>query len=118
MKDLKLIEGTNNLELSIFDFQFTSDLSEYVAQKLKIKLSMFQGEWYLNNTAGMPYFQDILISNPNIDLIEDLYKASIRDTYGVSEIVEFNSFFDKSIRKFTVEFTVKLIDNQLLELIV
>lgn len=110
MKDFKLIENTNNLKLQNFNFVFTQSTSEYVQQKLKLKLSVFQGEWYLDNTLGINYFEQVFVKNPNINLIEDVFKAKILEVDEVDEILEFNLLFDKVLRKFIIDFVVKIIN--------
>ena len=86
----------------------TNTTALYVQQKLRIKLSTFKGEWYLDNTLGIDYFNSVLIKDPNLNLIEDVYKTKISEVDGVEEIVEFDLLFDKSTRTFTIDFKVKI----------
>lgn len=113
MKDFLLIEGTNNLAITGFDFSFTNSNSEYVAQKLRIRLSFFLGEWYLNTNKGLPYFQEIFKKNPNLNLIEDVFKTEIISIDYVEEIVSFDIQADVGTRKLTINFVVKLTDGSL-----
>jgi hypothetical protein len=53
MKDFLLNEIDYDMNVTNYDFSLTSDLSEYVAQKLRLKLSFFKGEWYLNTLTGL-----------------------------------------------------------------
>lgn len=110
MKDLQLIENSNDLELLNFDLQLNSDLSLYVSQKLRIKLSTFRGEWYLNTSAGLPYYEDILIKAPNLDFVADLFKAEIISIDEINEITSFELDL-LSNRKLQVTFTAILTDS-------
>ncbi len=118
MKDFKLIENTNNLEVTNHDFVFTDSDSEYVAQKLRMKLSIFEGEWYLDNTLGLPYFETIFVKNPNLDLIEDLYKIAIFEVDEVEEITEFSMIVEKSIRDLELDFRVRLVTGEIVSVVV
>ena len=89
MRDLALIENDNNLEVTNFDLVLTGG-SLYVANKIRIRLKTFKNEWYLNINAGLPYYESILIKNPNLDYVADLYITEILGTEGVKEIDEFN----------------------------
>lgn len=119
MKDLQLEDATMNLDLSTnFGFTLTTDLSKYVSQKLRIALRIFKGEYFLNNTLGLPYFEEFFKKDPNIDFIEDLYKAKIAGIYGVEEITFFELLTDTITRDFVVNFTVKLINEETISLTV
>lgn len=119
MFDLQLEDTTMNLDLSTgFGFALTADLSKYVSQKLRIALRIFKGEYFLNNTLGLPYIEEIFRKDPNIDFIEDLYKSKIASIYGVEEITFFELLADTLTRDFVVNFTVKLIDDNTVSLTV
>ncbi|MFX1587236.1 MAG: hypothetical protein ACFFC1_03690 [Promethearchaeota archaeon] len=107
MKDILLNELTGDLDLTNWNLRFTSSNSQYIAQKLKIRLGFFLGEWYLNINEGIPYFEKILVKNPNLSEIEDLMIEKILTVSGVESLESFNLEFDKSTRELTVSFTVK-----------
>jgi hypothetical protein len=39
-------------------------LADEFAQRLRVRLSFFKGEWFLNLDEGMPYYQLILVKGP------------------------------------------------------
>lgn len=86
--DLLLVENGNNLELKNFDLQVSGG-SLYVANKIRIALKTFNGEWYLNINAGLPYYEDILVKNPNLDFISDLFQSEILSISEVDSLDEF-----------------------------
>ena len=88
MSDLILTENGNNLELANFDLQVL-DGSRYVANKIRIALKTFNKEWFLNINTGLPYYEDILIKNPNLDFISDLYQSEILAIPEVATLDEF-----------------------------
>lgn len=114
MKDFLINENTENLVLQNRSLCFTSSNSEYYAQKLKIILSMFKGEWYLNNQLGLPYFEEIFVKNPNLNRIQDLFKKEIINVDGIDTIETFNLEYDNIERELTVIFTARLKDGDLI----
>lgn len=98
------------LVISNFDFSMTSSLQEDVLQRLQIRLRRFLGEWYLDTTAGVPYFQEILKKNPNRFLVESYLKQVILGTKGVSRLTTFVLDYDNPTRKITLNFSVSLSD--------
>lgn len=114
MVDLQINELTKNMVITNRDLTLTPTLSEYVAQKLKLHLSIFKGEWFLNNTLGIPYFQEIFVKNPNLSRIEDVFKREIISIMGVESIQSFFLTYDNSTRELTVTFTAVLTNSELL----
>ena len=114
MKDLLLIENTNNLILQNKDLQLTNNDVDYTVQKCIIILKVFKGEWYLNINIGIPYFENIFIKNPNIGLIEDIFKTIILSIETIEELIDFNLTYNNTIRKLSLDFQAKLIDGSII----
>lgn len=110
--DLKLIENTNNLEITNSDLTLVSG-SVYVANKIRIALRTFKTEWYLNINAGLPYYEEIFIKNPNVDFIADLYQSEILKIKEVKELTEFELTLEN--RKMTITFTAILQSGEILK---
>lgn len=115
--DLLIEETGENLELVNFNLAFTSVTSEYVAQKIKIKLSFFLGEWFLDTTQGIPYLEEVFVKNPDIGLIEDTMKANITNIDGVQEIISFDIDIGTD-RKLSITTEVRLTDNNTLTVVI
>lgn len=106
-KDIRLDEITHDIVIGDdFDMSFVSGV-EYYAQKLKVRLWFFLGEWFLDTAEGTPFYQSILVKNPDTDLIETLLKARILESPGVIELKSFELVYDNSLRKATVTFQVQ-----------
>lgn len=54
----------------------TIDSGELLAQQVQMILSTNQGEWWLNENEGIP-FKEILIKNPDYNLIRDYIKYAL-----------------------------------------
>jgi hypothetical protein len=76
----------------------SEEITQLVAQRLKT----FYGEWFLNNSIGIPYFQKILEKNPNPATIEAIFTKEIIDTDGVLEITSMDLDIDNSLRSLAV----------------
>lgn len=68
----------------------TSDFN-VVAQRLKIRLLTFLGEYDFNTEYGVPYFQRILGKRIRKQDIDNIFQQQILLEEGVVEILDFNS---------------------------
>ena len=92
-------------DLKITDNSLTlTDGLEAIRQHLQVRLQVFYGEWFLDTTVGVPWFQDILKKQPSFVVVNELLKNVILDTPGVLEILEFNFDYTASTREITLEF--------------
>ena len=83
---------------------------DYIIQKLYVALRFVYGEWFLDTTMGIKYFDSILVKNPNMATVESVMKSAIMGSYGVTEITAFEMDFDKNARTLTLSFTVNTIE--------
>lgn len=111
MSDIQLNEATGDLDLSPFDLQIVTGL-EFVAQRLRIRLDIQKGEWFLDLREGLPYrdFPDadveaeILVRGPNLSRIGALFQQRILSTPEVTGLREFDLAFDNESGLLTLEF--------------
>ena len=85
--------------------------SDYIAQKTKQILLLVKGEWFLDTTIGIPYFQSILIKNPDIPLIESILVNAIRNdavliSLGVTNAEIVSTTFDKLNRQISFDIDI------------
>jgi len=90
MSDLKLTKE-HDLQITNGELVLISSKDEWVAQRVKINLKTYKGEWYLDNTVGVPYFQTLLKKNVSITLVDSIFKNVITSTVGVNKITSYNS---------------------------
>jgi len=103
MKDIRLdLNDKHDMTLTGTDLSLVSDL-DYILQKLSIRLLFFYGEWYLDTTAGIRFYDHVLVKNPDITLIDSLIKGVILGTDGVLEIVSYQSVYDNAARSLMIE---------------
>lgn len=78
---------------------FVKDL-EAKAQQVRIRLKTIQGEYFLDPNLGIPYFQDILVKNPNLHFVEFIFSDELRNL-GLTNI-QIHGSFEKDLRRFTL----------------
>lgn len=97
------------------NLRFTSDLSEFVSQKIENVLFYFTGEWFLDFTRGIDYFGQILIKNPDLNQVNNLLSNEILSIEEIQEILEINLELETSTRVLTVDYKVLLVDENILK---
>lgn len=86
-------------------------LGESVAQKIAIRLRMFEGEWRWDPDEGNPYFQYLFQKNPDIDYLESAIRAKIFEVPEVTEVKEVSITVDPKTRSGIIRF-VALTDQE------
>lgn len=84
--------------------------AEAVAQTIRNRLLFIKGEWFLDTTEGVPYFDDIWVVNPDLSLIRAIFKKVIRETDGVADVIDLDLALDRETRELTVNFEARLVD--------
>lgn len=98
-------DGDLSIDNNVFSFVSGID---YVAQCLKIRLQFFLGEWFLNTNIGVPYFQSILVKNPNRIAVNNYIQMTILQSPDIIEITKYNADFNVGQeRKLKIEFSAK-----------
>ena len=84
---------------------FFSNVPEAVAQAVKTRLTLFQGEWFLDTSAGTPYSSQILGSG-NIAYYDRAIQDEILGTPGVTSLAAYSSSVNPVTRAATVNATI------------
>lgn len=79
--------------------------SEYVAQKIRQVLLFIKGEWFADLNLGTPWFEEILIKNPSLELIRGIIRDKVKGVPGVTSV----PVIDLSLtgRTLAISFTAK-----------
>lgn len=76
-----------------------------VAQSVLTRLRLWEGEWFLDQTVGTPYTQQIL--GYNTENIRDLaIQQEVLNTPGVTSITNYSSSVDPNTRALTVTMSI------------
>lgn len=111
MIDFALDPLTNDLVFEDFDFALVDDTRQ-IMQNLAIRLRFVLGEWFLDITQGIAYYEDVFRKNPNQIQIESIIKQEIVSTRGVVELTSFEADFNKRTRIFSVRFSARTISGE------
>ena len=65
-------------------------LTESVRQAIRIRLLWFFSEWRFAPELGVPYFEDILIKNPNISRIRSIIRREVMSVREVRDVRDLN----------------------------
>ena len=106
---------TNDLIVQNGDLVLISEDAQ-TAQMVRETLATFLGEWFLDNTIGVAWFQDILVSNPNLDTIQMLLLVAITDVPGVQSLNNFQFGFVPETRALSVTVQIQTTNGQTLNL--
>lgn len=80
--------------------------NEQIAQRISTRLKLLSGEWFLDTGQGVPWFEQILVKNPNRAIVQGALKRAILQTPGVNELVSFHIDENSVTRKIVVYFAV------------
>jgi hypothetical protein len=98
--------ATNDLQITNGDLSLVTG-SDAIAQDLQQRLQSWLGEWFLDTTWGIPFKQQILVKNPNLDLIQADILLATTDTPGVVQVTDFDFIYDNNARSLSVKLTVQ-----------
>lgn len=85
---------------------------DVVKQRLQIRLKTFLGEWFFDTSYGVPYLQRIFGKQKTKTTVDNIIREQILSEFGVLEILDFNSSWDKATRTFSLVFSVKTAEGQ------
>lgn len=119
MSDILIDELTGDIDftdgvLTLTDDEFLDDNGnkslQATAQRLRQKLRFFFGEWFLDKSKGIPYFQQIFLKNPNPTVVESVFVSEIVSDPAVTELESIDFDVDKATRKLTLSFRARCDD--------
>ena len=96
------MDENRNLVVTNGDLVITPTSVEGIKQNIKQRLQTLKGEYFLDRTRGLPWFQIILRKNPNSNLVSTLFKETILNTEGVTKLNAFSLYFNSKTRKVEV----------------
>lgn len=80
---------------------------DWVRQRLMTRFKFFQGEWFLDERLGVPYFRSVLVKNPDLGVVRSIFRRIILTTPGVISITHFEVRYNDSERHLEFEFTAR-----------
>lgn len=111
--DILLDPRTNDVVYVNGGAPVTRSQQNVVAQRLKITLQTFLGEWFLNLDTGIPYFQQILNKVRSKSTVDAIFQQAILNDPGVIEMISYQSSLDSAARGFELSFAVRVADGSI-----
>ena len=102
---LDLLLDDNGVVLRGGDWAFAID-REGIQQRISQVLKTIAGEWFLDLDYGLPYFEQILIKNPNLPAVQDLFRRALLSVKGVSSVERLTLSLDTTSRTLAVSWVV------------
>lgn len=85
------------------------DGNDAVRQHIANRLRFFLGEWFLDLRQGLPFYQDVLVKNPDRESVRSIFRTTILRTPGVEAVDELQLTVSAS-RVLSVSFRARLED--------
>lgn len=115
MSDLLLDPQTNDLILVNGDLQL-ADGDDAIAQDVQGALELFIGEWFLDTSQGVPYYQSILTKGVDLDLVQVILIEQVRSRSGVVDVLSLDFDFDPKTRALSVTTQIRSTSGELLDI--
>lgn len=81
-------------------------LANSVRQKIKIRLRWFFQEWRWDDEVGIPYFEYLLVKNPDLDQVKEIIEEQIFNVDEVTEVNDVSIEIDSKSRGATITYEV------------
>lgn len=76
-------------------------IQQHILQRLRIYL----GEWFLNTTIGVAYFQLVLVKNPDESKVDAIFQSTIIQTPGVVSLTSYSFNPNFATRQLEISFS-------------
>lgn len=97
---------TGDLDISTGNLVVRKDIAQVTAWKLSNLFGLFKGEWFRDARVGVPYFQYVLVWNPNLKVIGSIFKRVCMSAPGVAEVSNMGLNFLPQTRQLLTSITV------------
>lgn len=93
------LDSNGDMALNSAGIPFFIGSADEAIQRLRVRFLFFLGEWYRDQRLGVPYYQHVLIKDPNLVLVRSLWRQLILDTPGITSINRLTESFDRAKRE-------------------
>lgn len=113
VRDL-LLTDAGDLDVTAGALHLAEDLTA-IRQAIGIHLRFFRGEWFLDTTAGLSYFQEVLVKNPQIPTVQSVFRTELLKVPGVASIESLILTYSAGARTLDVTFRVVTDTGEIIE---
>lgn len=75
-----------------------------IKQQTTLRLGFFKGEWFLDEERGVPWYEEIIVKNPNLIRIREIFRDAILSVTGIREVTFMDLLFSAYARTLSVNF--------------
>jgi hypothetical protein len=97
-----------DLDLSTGTFQRLSGV-DYAKQKIRQRLLFIKGEWILDTRLGQPWFEEILVKNPDLRLIQRRVRDVLLGVPGITNVRQVEIQFDRPTRNLSLAYVADFV---------
>lgn len=101
-----LLDADGDLDVSAGDVQLVSGIAG-VSQSVRSHIQLVLGEWFLDESKGVDYYGQVLVRNPNLLVIGQLFREAILEAPFIGEITRLGIAFNKTTRSADVSWSAK-----------
>ena len=83
-----------------------------IRQHLGNRLQVFKGEWFLDESIGIPFFDEVKKKNPDIAVLNAIFSSAILQTPGIVSLDELNFDLDGAARELRIQFSARTITGE------
>ena len=98
----KLNTNTNDMIINAQGKLERVNGSDEVVQRVRVALRHYFAEYFINVTAGIPWYEEILGATGNSSKISNIIRNQILSVPGVTKIVEFSVNYNSITRAYIV----------------
>jgi hypothetical protein len=109
MADIKL---TASHDIDFNNFILTESALNSIGQKVKIRLLRYLGEYFMDTSKGVPYYQEILKKGISKDYVDVIFIDEILNTPDIVSVDEYESTLDNSSGKYSASFAATTSANE------
>lgn len=100
MSDFKLDATTGDLVVENGQLVRETDVAEVIAQRVRVRLRMWAGEWYRDRRAYMRYVDLILRKGASVQDVVGEVRTAVEAIPGVARMTAFEADYDRARRVF------------------
>jgi len=112
--DILLVKETGDAAFINGTIPTTDETRQSVGQRLKIKLQTFYGTWFMDETYGIPYIEQVMGRKRSKSAIDALIQAAILEEPLVKSLVSYTSEINSS-RQYLATFQVMVDTGEITE---
>lgn len=103
LRDLTIDLDSGELQLDGGDLKGAYGVAS-IQQHVCMRLRTLLGEWFLDTSRGVPYFEQVLTKNPSSSVLAQVFREAILSTVGVSSLLQLDLSVDTRERTLMVSF--------------